>query len=40
MTRSLDTKALAAYLETVLGGPDQTLRHKLTAFARDHGVMI
>ena len=40
MTRSLDTKALAAYLATVLGGPDRTLRHKLAAFARDHGVVI
>ncbi len=40
MARSLDTKALAAYLETVLGGSDRTLRHKLAAFARDHGVVI
>ena len=40
MIRSLDIKALAAYLATVLGGPDRTLRYKLAAFARDHGVMI
>ena len=40
MTRSLDTKALADYLATVLDGPDRTLRHKLAAFARDHGVVI
>nr|ADI17439.1 signal transduction protein containing gaf and ptsi domains [uncultured Rhodospirillales bacterium HF0070_31K06] len=40
MIRSLDTRELAAYLATVLGGPDRTLRYKLAAFARDHGFLI
>lgn len=38
MTRSLDVSALSRYLDTIIEGPDHSLRSKLTAFARDRGV--
>jgi len=40
MTRSLAADSLASYLETLLPLPDHSLRHKLKAYARDHGVAI
>jgi phosphotransferase system, enzyme I, PtsP len=38
MLRSLDAGALASYLDTLLDLPDHSLRRKLTAYARDHGI--
>ncbi|MBI1182471.1 MAG: phosphoenolpyruvate--protein phosphotransferase [Alphaproteobacteria bacterium] len=40
MIRSLDVGKLRAYLSTLLTLPDQSLRGKLTNFARDHGVEL
>ncbi len=39
MVRSLEIGALSAYLETLLALPDHSLRRKLTAYARDHGIV-
>jgi phosphotransferase system enzyme I (PtsP) len=39
MVRSLDTGALSAYLDTLMGATDHSLRRKLGAYARDHGVV-
>jgi phosphotransferase system enzyme I (PtsP) len=38
--RSLDAASLAAYLDTLLDLPDHSLRPKLGAYARDHGIVI
>jgi phosphotransferase system enzyme I (PtsP) len=38
MIRSLDTAALALYLDEIGGRPDHSLRSKLEAYARDHAV--
>lgn len=40
MVRSLDVPAVRAYLDTILGQPDRSLRDKLKCFAHDHGVVI
>ncbi|HUC62559.1 MAG TPA: phosphoenolpyruvate--protein phosphotransferase [Alphaproteobacteria bacterium] len=40
MIRSLRVRPLEAYLKTVIGLPDHTLREKLRGYARDHGVVI
>ena len=40
MTRSLDTKSLSAYLESLYNTPDHSLREKLRAYAMDHGVIL
>ena len=40
MIRSLDLRGLREYLETLLSLPDNSLRDKLRAFARDHDVAI
>jgi len=40
MVRSLDAEALSRYMETLLDRPDHSVRQKLTAYARDHGVEI
>ena len=40
MTRSVSASKLAEYLETLLDAPDHSLREKLRAYARDHGVLI
>jgi len=40
MVRTLDAGALSAYLDTLLEAGDHTLRRRLTAYARDHGVAI
>ncbi len=40
MVRSLSVDALRGYLGTLLDKPDHSLREKLRAFARDHGVDI
>ncbi|WP_328703003.1 phosphoenolpyruvate--protein phosphotransferase [Arenibaculum pallidiluteum] len=40
MIRSLDLGPLREYLEGLLDLPDHSLRDKLLAYARDHGVMI
>jgi phosphotransferase system enzyme I (PtsP) len=40
MARSLEVAALRGYLETLIDGPDHSLREKLRAFSRDHGVVI
>jgi phosphotransferase system enzyme I (PtsP) len=38
--RSMDAGALAAYLDRLLDLPDHSLRPKLLAYARDHGIVI
>jgi phosphotransferase system enzyme I (PtsP) len=38
MVRSLDAGALASYVDTLLDLPDHSVRRKLTAYARDHGI--
>ena len=38
MVRSLEAGALAAYLQTLFDLPDHSLRRKLSAYARDHGI--
>jgi len=38
--RSLTVAPLAAYMERIFEAPDHSVREKLRAFARDHGVMI
>ena len=38
--RSLEARRLAAYLETLLGLPDRSLRRRLIAWALDHGVVL
>lgn len=38
MIRSLRLRSLQDYLKTLMGGADHSLRDKLRAFARDHGV--
>ena len=40
MTRSLAVDALASYLDTLLPLSAHSLRQKLQAYARDHGVAI
>lgn len=40
MIRSLEVGPLSRYMESLLVSPDHSLREKLRAFARDHGVMI
>jgi phosphotransferase system, enzyme I, PtsP len=40
MVRSLSVEPLRAYLETLYNLPDRSLREKLRAFSRDHGVVI
>ncbi len=40
MTRRLDSRALTAYLDSIVLGPDHSLRGKLTAYARDHDIGI
>jgi phosphotransferase system enzyme I (PtsP) len=40
MVRSLRLAALEAFMEPLLAAPDHSLRGKLAAFARDHGVNI
>ena len=40
MIRSLQVSSLAPYLDSLLVLPDASLRDKLRAFARDHGVVL
>ena len=40
MVRSMSVDSLRGYLNTLLDLPDHRLRHKLKAYARDHGVDI
>ena len=40
MIRSLSAEPLGAYLETLYRLPDHSLREKLRAFSRDHGVVV
>ncbi|BBK36234.1 phosphoenolpyruvate--protein phosphotransferase [Allostella sp. ATCC 35155] len=40
MVRSLDTRALSAYLDRHAASPDHSLRNQLRAFAQDHGVIV
>ncbi|HYG91681.1 MAG TPA: phosphoenolpyruvate--protein phosphotransferase [Azospirillum sp.] len=40
MLRSLDVAALRQYMQGLYQRPDHTLRSKLRAFAKDHGVLI
>ncbi|WP_138378865.1 phosphoenolpyruvate--protein phosphotransferase [Luteithermobacter gelatinilyticus] len=40
MIRSLDLGQLKSYLDGLLSRPDHSLRGKLIAFARDHGIQI
>jgi phosphotransferase system enzyme I (PtsP) len=40
MLRSLDIGRLAAYLESLMDLPDTSIRRELSAYARDHGVVI
>lgn len=40
MVRSLDTRALSAYLDRHAASPDRSLRNQLKAFAQDHGVIV
>ena len=38
MLRSLDAAALAHYIDTLLDLPDHSVRRRLKAYARDHGI--
>ncbi len=40
MLRSLDVAALRQYMQGLYQRPDHTLRWKLRAFAKDHGVLV
>ena len=40
MVRSLQAAPLTAYIDSLLDLPDASLRDKLRAFARDHGVIL
>jgi phosphotransferase system enzyme I (PtsP) len=40
MLRSLDAAEVAAFLDTLVGLPDASLRGRLAAFARDRGVIV
>jgi phosphotransferase system, enzyme I, PtsP len=40
VVRSTDTQVLSDYLSTQLLRPEPSLRQKLTAFAKDHGVIL
>jgi phosphotransferase system enzyme I (PtsP) len=40
MIRSLDVGRLESYLDEIAGRPDHSLRSKLEAHARDHGVVL
>ncbi|ACJ00019.1 phosphoenolpyruvate-protein phosphotransferase, putative [Rhodospirillum centenum SW] len=40
MLRSLELRRVAAYLDRLLDGSDHSLRPKLRAYARDHGVKV
>jgi phosphotransferase system enzyme I (PtsP) len=40
MTRSLDVKRLARFLDRQIDSPNHSLRELLRAFARDHGVFL
>ena len=40
MVRSLSVESLRGYMGTLIDLPDHSLRQKLRAYARDHGVVI
>jgi phosphotransferase system enzyme I (PtsP) len=40
MVRSLDVGSLSDFLDSLLAGPSHSLRSKLCAYARDHGVSL
>ena len=40
MTLTVDTGELGRYMETLLAGDDHSLRRKLAAFSRDHGIVL
>jgi phosphotransferase system enzyme I (PtsP) len=40
MIRSLDTAAVAAFLDEIAGRPDHSLRPRIEAYARDHNVAL
>ena len=40
MTLAVDTGELGAYMKTLLGAPDHSLRRKLSAYALDHNVVL
>jgi phosphotransferase system enzyme I (PtsP) len=40
MIRSLDTAAVAAFLDEIAGRPDHSLRPRLEAYARDHNIAL
>jgi len=40
MIRSLDAAGAARYLAEIGERPDHSLRHRLEAYARDHGVAL
>ncbi len=40
MTLTVDTEALSAYVDGLLGSDAHTLRYKLRAFAHDHGFVV
>jgi len=40
MVRSLDVSALSQFIDSLLDGPSHSLRGKLRAYARDHGVSL
>lgn len=40
MVRSLDLSEFAPFLASLLGRPDHSLRGRLTAYARDHGIAL
>ena len=40
MIRSLSAGSLKAYIETIYDAPDHSLREKLRAYSKDHGVVI
>jgi phosphotransferase system enzyme I (PtsP) len=40
MVRSLEAAGLARYLAAILDLPDHSLRGRLQAYARDHGVVL
>ena len=40
MTLTVNTEELRAYIDTLLTAPDHSLRRKLSAYARDHGIVL
>jgi phosphotransferase system enzyme I (PtsP) len=40
MVRTLDAAQLKGYLDTLFDLPDHSLRHKLTSYARDRGILV